>query len=55
LRKKGLHDSTPDGWFFFKRYQIALPNIDIETYNGQAITDLDSWTLQNHFDFFGIV
>jgi hypothetical protein len=55
LRKKGLHDSTPDGWFFFKRYQIALSDIDIETYNGQVINDLDTWTLQDHFDFFKIV
>jgi hypothetical protein len=55
LRKKGLHDSTPDGWFFFKRYQIALSDIDIETYNGQIVKNLDTWTLQNHFDFFGIV
>jgi hypothetical protein len=55
LRQKGLHDTTPDGWFFFKRYQIALLDIDIETYNGQIIKNLDAWTLQNHFDFFGIV
>ena len=27
LRQKGLHDSTPDGWFFFKRYKIALDDI----------------------------
>ncbi len=55
LRQKGLHDSTPDGWFFFKRYRIALDTIEIETYNGQKIKDLAAWTLQNHFDFFGIV
>lgn len=55
LRKKGLHDSTPDGWFFFKRYQLALENIAIETYNGQIVKDLDTWTLQDHFDFFGVV
>jgi hypothetical protein len=55
LRQKGLHDSTPDGWFFFKRYKIALDDIAIDTYNGQPVVDLDVWTLQNHFDFFGIV
>jgi hypothetical protein len=55
LRQKGLHDTTPDGWFFFKRYKIALDSIEIETYNGQPIKDLDTWTLQDHFDFFGVV
>jgi hypothetical protein len=52
LRDRGLHDSTPDGWFFFKRYQTAVPEIAIETYNGQIIKDLSTWTLQDHFDFF---
>lgn len=54
LRTKGLHDSTPDGWFFFRRYQTAVPDIGIETYNGQVISDLSSWTLQDHYDCFGI-
>ena len=54
LRQKGLHDSTPDGWFFFKRYKIALDSIEIETYNGQPVKDLNTWTLQDHFDFFGV-
>lgn len=55
LRQKGLHDSTPDGWFFFKRYLLADPNIGIDTYNGQPVTNLNTWTLQDHFDFFGII
>ena len=55
LRQKGLHDSTPDGWFFFKRYKMALEDIGIETYNGQPVKNLDTWTLQDHFDFFGVV
>lgn len=54
LRGKGLHDSTPNGWLFFQRYQAAVPDIGIETYNGQPIRDLDSWTLQDHYDFFGV-
>lgn len=54
LRSRGLHDSTPDGWFFFQRYQAAVPDIGIETYNGQVIQNLGSWTLQDHYDFFGI-
>ena len=55
LRKKGLHDSTPDGWFFFKRYLLADSTIGIDTYNGQPVADLNTWTLQDHFDLFGIV
>jgi len=54
LRQKGLHDSTPDGWFFFKRYKITLDGIAIETYNGQPIVDLDNFTLENHFKLFVI-
>lgn len=55
LRRKGLHDNTPDGWFFFKRYKLAVSDIEIESYNGQPVDDLDTWTLQDHFDLFGIV
>jgi hypothetical protein len=32
LRRKGLHDNTPDGWFFFKRYKLAVDDIEIESY-----------------------
>lgn len=55
LRKKGLHDSTPDGWLFFRRYQLVYSDMAVDTYNGQAIKNLDTWTLQDHFDLFGIV
>lgn len=54
LRGKGLHDSTPNGWFFFQRYRAAVPDVEIETYNGQPIQNLDAWTLQDHYDFFGV-
>lgn len=55
LRAKGLHDNTPDGWFIFKRYLLACPDIQIETYNGVVLTDLTEYSLQDHFDRFGIV
>jgi hypothetical protein len=55
IRRLGLHDNTPDGWCFFKRYNLAVADIEIDAYNGQPVTDLDTWTLQDHFDFFGIV
>jgi len=54
LRDHSLHDSTPDGWIYFKRYVIAAPNIEIETYNGKLISNLGTWTLQHHFDLFGV-
>ena len=55
LRDHSLHDSTPDGWIYFKRYQIVAPNIEIETYHGRVIDNLGTWTLQDHFNLFGIV
>jgi hypothetical protein len=55
LRDHSLHDSTPDGWIYFKRYQLVAPDIEIETYNGKSIDNLDTWTLENHYRFFNIV
>ena len=55
IRRKGLHDNTPDGWFFFKRYNLAVADIEIDAYNGQPVADLNTWNLQDHFDFFGVV
>jgi hypothetical protein len=55
LEDRGLHDNTPDAWFFFKRYVIGIDDAKIETYNGTVIADLDNYTLQDHFDCFGIV
>lgn len=55
LRKASLHDSTPDGWTFFKRYQLIAPHIEIKTFNGKSIDNLDTWTLEDHYSFFNIV
>jgi hypothetical protein len=54
LRDHSLHDSTPDGWIYFKRYQMVDLNIEIETYNGKLINNLGTWTLQEHFNLFGV-
>jgi hypothetical protein len=54
LRAHGLHDNTTDGWNFFGRYSTVADGIEIETYNGQVVPDVNTWTLQDHFDFFGI-
>jgi len=53
LTENGLVSTNADNWFFFRRY--AVLNSKFTTYNGQPITDMSDWTLQNHFDFFGIV
>ena len=55
LRDNSLHDSTPDGWIYFKRYQIVAPDIEIETYNGKSIDNLNTWTLEDHYRLFNVV
>lgn len=53
LRKSGLATSSPDYWHFFDRYSVL--NCTFKTYNGQAIADLHSWTLEEHFKFFNVI
>jgi hypothetical protein len=53
LRESGLGSSSPDHWNFFKRYKGL--NSTFKTYNGQAITDLDTFTLEDHYTLFGIL
>jgi len=53
LTESGLVSTNSNNWFFFRRYNVL--NSAFTTYNGQAIADLETWNLQNHFDFFGIV
>lgn len=53
LREQGHVSSSPDYWHFFKRYEM-FDNAQFVTYNGQAIEHMDSWTLQDHFEFFNI-
>jgi len=55
LREASLHDSTPDGWTFFKRYQLIAPDIEIKTFNGKSIDNLDTWTLEDHYRFFNVI
>lgn len=47
----GLGDSTPDIYYFFRRYQDL--GIEIETQDGTPI-DLESWNLDDHFALFGV-
>lgn len=53
LRKSGLNATSPDNWYFFRRYQVL--NSKFKTYNGQPINNPNNFTLQDHFDLFGIV
>jgi hypothetical protein len=53
LRESGLGSSSPDHWNFFKRYRVL--NSVFKTYNGQVIADLDTFTLEDHYNLFGVV
>lgn len=52
LTESGLVKSTPSRRFFFKRY-LSL-GAEFKTYNGYQIQNLETWSLQDHFNFFKI-
>jgi hypothetical protein len=63
LNERGMHKTNTNAWLFFKRYKVGMADLDKDgntvvpefvTYNGQAVPDLDTWTLDQHFKFFGI-
>lgn len=54
LRDEGHVSSSPDYWHFFDRYEM-FDEAKFTTYNGQEIVDPHAWTLDKHFEFFGIV
>lgn len=62
LNDSGLHKDNPEPYYPFKRYKTAMTQTVkkkevvpvFETYNGQIIPDLETWTLEDHFKFFGI-
>jgi hypothetical protein len=53
LTESGLVKSTPSRNFFFKRY-ISL-GVQIKTYNGYQVDNLETWSLSDHYKFFKIV
>lgn len=53
LREEGHVSSSPDYWYFFKRYAV-FDDTKFVTYNGQAVKNLATWTLQDHYQFFNI-
>jgi hypothetical protein len=54
LREEGHVSSSPDYWHFFDRYEM-FDDAKFTTYNGQEIKNPHEWTLDKHFDFFGVV
>jgi hypothetical protein len=54
LREEGHVSSSPNYWHFFDRYEM-FDDAKFTTYNGQEITNPHEWTLDKHFDFFGVV
>lgn len=52
LTENGLVKSSPNNWKFFSRY--AVMNAEFVTFNGQSISNLNEWTLEEHYKFFGI-
>ena len=53
LRESGHGASSPDAWNFFRRYSVL--NSQFKTYNGQAISNLMDFTLEDHFNLFNII
>jgi hypothetical protein len=51
LREEGHVSSSPDYWYFFKRYEV-FDDAQFVTYNGEVVKDLSKWTLEDHYKFF---
>jgi hypothetical protein len=53
ILNKKFSKTTPDLYFFFKRYAEAIPDVKIETHRGDPI-NLETWSLQDHYNYFNI-
>ena len=51
LGKSGLTSRSPSNWNFFHRYRVL--GSKFATYNGTPV-DLDTWTLEDHYNLFGV-
>jgi hypothetical protein len=51
LSKSGLVKSSPDYWLFFKRYNVLTAQF--ATHDGNII-DTDTWTLEQHYNYFDV-
>jgi hypothetical protein len=52
LRKSGLVSTSPNNYFFFKRYSVL--NSQFVAYNGETVDNLDTWSLEDHYRLFNI-
>ena len=53
LKDAGWNSKTPDIYNFWQRYTYSFETDGrFETYDGTAV-DTATWTLDNHFDYFG--
>jgi len=53
LKDAGWNSKTPDIYNFWQRYRYSFETDGrFETYDGTAV-DTATWTLDNHFDYFG--
>ena len=55
LNDLGLHDHNANPFYPFRRYQSAMGTALFETYNGQAIPNLETWSLADHFKQFNVI
>ena len=51
LADNKLTKSTPNAWFFWRRYDVL--NIQIETYDGTPV-DQATWDFAKHCDYFNV-
>ena len=52
LSKNGLSASSPNNFYFFRRY--AVLNSTFDTFSGMEIKNINQWSLKDHYVFFGI-
>ena len=53
LLNKKYSKTTPDPYYFFRRYELGIPGVKIETIHGHPV-DLHNWTMDDHFKLFNI-
>lgn len=52
LTENGLSKTSPNNWNFFQRYRVL--NSEFTTNIGTLITNLDTWSLEDHHNYFHI-
>lgn len=52
LTKNGLSKTSPNNWNFFQRYRVL--DSQFTTHIGKSITNLDTWSLADHHNYFHI-